>query len=71
MKLNCQYILLDDPENYDRYGVAVSTGGETARVEHITADKEVAEKLMNLLKLGQVTPVTLLDVVEDFMVELL
>lgn len=70
MKLNCQYMLLEDPENYDRYGVAVSTGGETARAEHITASREVAENLMNMLERGQVTPVTLLDVVEDFMGEL-
>ncbi len=70
MELNCQYQLLEDRESYDCYGVAVSLGDETARVEHITADREAAEHLMHMLERGRVTPVTLLDVVEDFMGQL-
>lgn len=63
------YELLEDPNAQDRFGVSVHFKDESSSINHITGDKERILRLIRLLRLGNVTPVTLRDVVEDFLAE--
>lgn len=67
MNVICRYELLEDPENHDRYGVAVEMGEERTAVPHITGDRGRAEAFLAQLQRCQVTPVSLMDVVEDYL----
>jgi hypothetical protein len=57
-------------EEYTSYGieVAVEDTGEVASVEDVTVDETRAMRLLRLLTKGRVTPVALMDVVEDFLI---
>lgn len=49
------------------YGVmAAMEGGDTAAVRCVTVHSEEARRLLDVLRRGRVTPVTLRDVVEDW-----
>lgn len=65
----CTYKLLEDPTAQDRFGVSVQYEDESSYIPHITGDKEKILHLIYLLQRGNVTPVTLWDVVEDFIAE--
>ena len=66
------YILVDEMEAgglvCESYGVkVVGAGGEDAEVRHVTVRVERIDALMELLTRNVVTPVTLRDVVEDWL----
>ncbi len=67
------YTLFSRPNdrNTRSYGVSIENEitGELETVADITDDLCVSEKLFDLLLTGSVTPVTLKEVVEDFIVE--
>lgn len=63
------YRLFEQPgEGRSCYGVSVENPntGEYAVVEDVTLERDRAEQLMDLLTVGQVTPVSLREIVEDF-----
>lgn len=66
---SCTYELLEDPTAQDRFGVSVQYEDENASIPHITGDYEKILLLINQLRRCNVTPVTLRDVVEDFLAE--
>lgn len=70
MDKTCTYILLEDTESYDRYGIAVSSGSESVSIPHITHSHAMAIQLLERLKSGTVTPCSAADVVEDFLATL-
>jgi hypothetical protein len=49
--------------------VALEDTGEVSSVEDVTVDETRAERLLCLLTRGAVTPIALMDVVEDFLCE--
>lgn len=53
------------------YGVSVTkladSGEETTTILDISTDRNVVESLVSTLRRGRVTPVTVADVVEDYM----
>ena len=68
-----EYTLFCRPTERDTrsYGVAVKNEitGESASIPDITENLQTSERLFDLLLTGCVTPVSLKDVVEDFIVE--
>lgn len=70
MNTICHYLLLENPECYDRYGVAVCTETETTSIPHITHSRQAAVLLLERLKNGSVTPCTAQDIVDDFLADL-
>lgn len=69
MLQGCTYELLEDPNAQDCFGVSVCFKYESSSIHHITGDIEKISRLISLLRRGNVTPVTLRDVVEDFLAE--
>lgn len=67
----CYRLFEQSGEGASHFGVAVEDQytGECAVVEDVTTRRERAEQLLNLLERGQVTPVSLLEIVEDFVAE--
>lgn len=67
----CYRLFEHSGEGCCRYGVSVEdqNTGACAVVEDVTSRRERAEQLLSLLARGQVTPVCLMDVVEDFVAE--
>lgn len=65
-------LLAQSVEGRNRYGVSVSNErtGERALVRDAVLSRPDAEALMARLVAGAVTPVTLRDVVEDFVAEI-
>ena len=64
------YLVTELLENeIEVYGVLVRFLGEIARIPAITVSWERIQTLLNMLRKGSVTPVTLRDVVEDFLIE--
>ena len=54
-------------EGFARYGIRVCWRGETAEAADITTKREEALALLRLLRRGNVTPIALRDVVEDWL----
>ena len=69
-----QYTLFSIPteDSRESYGVMVRNEitGETATIADITQRMDISELLFDKLLTGCVTPVTLKDVVEDFIAEI-
>lgn len=65
----CTYKLLEDPTAQDRFGVSVQSENDIVSIPHITGDQEQIFRLIDRLRRGNVTPVTLRDIVEDFLAE--
>lgn len=58
-------------ENIEFYGINVTSKDENGMTENkaiydITSDKEKIDALIELIFLGKVTPVTLEDIIDDF-----
>lgn len=51
----------------DGYGVCVSNGEETVEIHGIAPSRERVSQLLGLLMRGRVTPVTVRDIVEDWL----
>lgn len=68
-----RYSLLAEPaKDRTRYGVSVfnETTGEETVVPDALLDPNTGERLLEMLVSGGVTPMTLRDVVEDFVAEI-
>lgn len=67
----CYRLFEHSGEECSRYGISVENQhtGECAVVEDVTSKRERAEQLLSLLARGQVTPVSLLEIVEDFVAQ--
>lgn len=65
--------VLDDGREAAVYGIKIvsytRTGGEIGCVYDVCPDKALTERLLHRVILGQVTPTTLGDVVEDYLGE--
>lgn len=62
------YLLEEAPDNGRRlYGILVEHGGERISLLELTCSRRRAEALLGLLIRGCVTPVTVRDVVEDWL----
>ena len=71
--LTADYALTERTEDgITQYGIAVRLAetGEEAIVEGISPNREAVEALLEAVSEGGVTPVTLLDVVYDFISEI-
>ena len=68
-KMNIQYFLLKEyfEGQEGHYGVSVELEGEQVTVRQITTSCKEIRELLDLLVRGQVTPVTVRDVVEDWL----
>lgn len=65
-----EYSLLEETGRPCRYGVAVEDRGgdrDRAAVRDVTTRRERAEEVLELLRRNLVTPVALLDVVQDLL----
>ena len=67
----CYRLFEQSGEGQCRYGVVVEDQhtGECAIVEDVTSKRDRAEQLLALLERGQVTPMSLQEIVEDFVAE--
>ncbi len=67
--LPAQYYLLaeDREDETEVYGVGVEYAGETAEIMNITLSQHRIQELEGVLIRGLVTPVTLRDVTEDWL----
>ncbi len=63
------YLLEEDLEEPGSYGVQVELEGETAAVRDLSPSREKVQALAETLAKGAVTPVTLRDVVDDWLLE--
>ena len=67
------YLLVEDIEvegfHCESYGVLLENAvtGEESRVRHVTVNAHQAVELLDILVRGGVTPVTLRDVIEDWL----
>lgn len=68
-ELPVRYYLLEDETDEGRplYGIQVEYGGERMSILELTCSRQRAEALLGLLIRGCVTPVTVRDVVEDWL----
>ncbi len=64
-----QYYLLAESleEGMEVYGVGVEYGGEAAEIPNITPSQQRIQQLEEVLVRGVVTPATLRDVAEDWL----
>lgn len=69
MELKYEYKLLKLPDDYDRYGICIESVTERLEIPHITYDHDEALRLLERLERGQVTPVTLQDIIDDYLAE--
>lgn len=71
-KKTCQNISMDYVlfQNMERYGITVTNedSGESGTVSDISSIRDVSEAFFELILGGFVTPITLRDVAEDFVV---
>lgn len=67
-ELSMYYILF---EALGRYGITVTNecSGETRTISDVSTLRSLSEQLFDLILRGFVTPVTLMDVAEDFVAE--
>ena len=65
--LDIRYSLLEERDETAGYGVLVELAGEQAAVPGITPSRSEAVALLGLLARGTVTPVTVMDIVEDWL----
>jgi len=63
-----RYYLLEE-EQEGSYGVRIELGDESASVEGLSPSRRRVEALAEALVRGRVTPVTLRDVVDDWLLE--
>ena len=72
--LTLRYLLyLDrDPQNTDAYGIQIrnETTRETSNAPSLTTDYDLASSFYRRLVRGQVTPVSLAELIEDFLAEI-
>ena len=62
------YLLADDgQEGRRQYGILVEGGGDSVSIPRITVSRLRVQSLLERLIRGRVTPVTALDVVEDWL----
>lgn len=62
------YLLADDLGNETEvYGVRVEYAGESAEIPNLTSSQRRIQELQEVLLRGLVTPVTLRDVAEDWL----
>lgn len=66
-KVLCYRIVESREGEGTAYGLAVEYGGERAAVFRLTHDRKVVGKLAECMARGQVTPITFMDVVEDWL----
>ena len=66
-----RYFLLEErlEDQAAVYGVSVECGGEEDSVRQLARSRERVEALLDSLARGVVTPVTLRDVVEDWLLQ--
>ena len=64
----CYRMFEHTEDGVSHYGVSVENErtGEFSHVEDVTTQKQQAEQLLDLLAQGQVTAVSLKEIVEDF-----
>ena len=66
--LSIQYFLVteSEPDGQRKYGICVRCGEDVETVSGLTASLRRVQELLNLLMRGVVTPVTVMDIVEDW-----
>ena len=64
------YLFAETREDYEEsYGILAESGGERAAVPNITVSQRRIQALAEVLMRGAVTPLTLRDVVDDWLLE--
>ena len=65
-----RYFLLEEKlEEGERYGVGISMGEEVADIPNLSPSRARVQELAEALVRGGVTPLTLRDVVDDWLLE--
>lgn len=63
------YLLAEESETGESYGVAIELEGEKAAVRDLSPSRKKVRELAAALMRGGVTPVALRDVVDDWLLE--